>query len=123
LRLSHRVHRDAQQMARRNDQARRRSLQLANRQMGMGRASQRTEILNEPARRIGGQAAQQRRSATDCQQYRQAAGYCGKPQLYQGVVQYTTVKAFCSALAARSNVLSETSTERISSSLSARSII
>src|SRR5262249_39025885 len=46
LRLSHRLHRHAQQMARRNDQARRRSLQLADRQMGMGRTAK--GVLNVP---------------------------------------------------------------------------
>ncbi len=43
---AHRDHRDTQQMVQRNDQARRRPLQLADRQMGMGRAAQRIEILN-----------------------------------------------------------------------------
>jgi hypothetical protein len=45
LRLSHRVHRDAQQMARRNDQARGRSPRLEDGQMGVGRAAER--ILND----------------------------------------------------------------------------
>jgi hypothetical protein len=47
--------------------------------------------------------------------------YCGKPQLYQGLVQYTIVKAFCSALAARSSASSETSNVRISASVSTKS--
>src|SRR6516225_5248546 len=39
LRLSHRLHRDAQSVARRNDQAWHRPLPLAERQVGMGRAA------------------------------------------------------------------------------------
>ena len=46
LRLSHCLHRDTQQVARRNDQAQGRSIQLAVGQMGMGRAAERYEILN-----------------------------------------------------------------------------
>jgi hypothetical protein len=46
LRLPHRLHRDAQSVARRNDQTRCRPLQLADRQMGMGRAAETIEILN-----------------------------------------------------------------------------
>ena len=66
-----------------------------------------------------------RQGAKDRGERRQAAGagalkrYCGKPQLYQGLVQYTKVKAFCSGLAARSSASSETSKVRISSSGSA----
>src|SRR3974390_2429283 len=48
-----------------------------------------------------------------------SARYCGKPQLYQGLVQYTKVKPFCSAFAARSNASSGISNARISSSASA----
>ena len=40
---------DTQQMARRNDQAQDRSIQLAVGQMGMGRAAERHEILMPPA--------------------------------------------------------------------------
>ena len=50
LRLSHRVHRHTQQMARRNDQAWGRPLQLDDRQMGMGRAAKRIEILSAATR-------------------------------------------------------------------------
>src|SRR6516165_11441807 len=64
--------------------------------------------------------------AADCGEYREAAGtfapkhYCGKPQLYQSLVQYIIVgKAFCSTLAARSSASSGISKVRISSSVSA----
>jgi hypothetical protein len=46
LRLPRCFHRDAQELARRNDQAQRRPLQLADRQMGMGGAAERITILN-----------------------------------------------------------------------------
>ena len=49
--------------------------------------------------------------------------YCGKPQLYQGLVQYAKVKAFCSALAARSNTSSGISDVRTCSSNSSKSAI
>ena len=51
------------------------------------------------------------------------ARYSGKPQLYQSLVQYTMVKAFCSALAARSSASSGISKIRISSSPSASLVI
>jgi hypothetical protein len=50
LRLSRCVHRNAQQTARRNDQTRCRPLQLADRQMGMGRAAERTEDVESGVR-------------------------------------------------------------------------
>jgi hypothetical protein len=50
--------------------------------------------------------------------------YCGKPQLYQSLVQYIIVgKAFCSTLAARSSASSGISKVRISSSPSASLVI
>jgi len=46
-----------------------------------------------------------------------------KPKLYQGLVQYAKVKAFCSALAARSNTSSGISDVRTCSSNSSKSAI
>src|SRR6516225_68815 len=54
LRLSHCLHRDTQQVARRNDQAQGRSIQLAVGQMGMGRATERYDIECPPASRLPG---------------------------------------------------------------------
>jgi hypothetical protein len=46
-------HRHAQPVARRNDQARFGSLQLTDRQMGMGRAAERTDEVGSGMRREG----------------------------------------------------------------------
>ena len=53
LRLPRCLHRDAQSVAGRDDQARCCPLQLADRQMGMGRAAERTEDVESGVRREG----------------------------------------------------------------------
>jgi len=53
LRIPHGLHRHTQPLARRNDQARYRPLQLADWQMGMGRAVERTEYVEGAVRRGG----------------------------------------------------------------------
>jgi hypothetical protein len=64
---------------------------------GGGRSRSRTHLTS----RIQAANREARRIAANIAKLPPLARYCGKPQLYQSLVQYTMVKAFCSALAAR----------------------